>query len=223
MHIIHPRHRPQGPFGINPNWKKTPNTRPMQSPGVFRGAQTSTREAESDIEPNPTPPRGETTEPDDTPVYGFVSENSGTGRFENNGEKKSSESLKYKVQVLVRSAVFHLIPPASFLQSITQIKEVYRDSTPSRVFNPEKKRKYVTYDDLPRNTKSLFKTKMIPLVLDTTGALKPWVTPDDDTILLIWNLVYNGTEHRMDGSDVDKRTFNVAKTLVRLILYTTRS
>lgn len=81
----------------------------------------------------------------------------------------------------------------------------------------------MTYDDLPRDTKSVFKTKMIPLVLDTTGALKPWVTPDDDTILLIWNLVYNGTEHRMDGSDVDKKTFNVAKTLVRLILYTTRS
>lgn len=98
MHTHNISHyRPQGPFGIKSNWKKTPNTRPMQSPGAFHGARTSTREAESDIEPNPTPPRGETTEPDDTPVYGFVSENSGTGRFENNGEKKSSESLKYKV------------------------------------------------------------------------------------------------------------------------------
>jgi hypothetical protein len=192
----------------------------MQSPGVFRGARTSTLEAESDIEPNPTPPRGETTEPDDGPVYSFVSENSGSGCFENSSEKKSSESLKYKVHVLVVHS-HSLIHSSSFLQSITQIKEVYRDSTPSRVINPDKKRKNVSYDDLPPGTKAVFKTRVIPMILDTTGALKPWVTLDDETIIDIWNIAYDGTEHRIEGSNVDKKTFDVTKILVRVdqVLY----
>jgi hypothetical protein len=76
-----------------------------------------------------------------------------------------------------------------------------------------KRRREISYDDLPAGTKDRFKTKVIPLSLETTGALKPWAILDDDTIIEIWNLVY-GADHSIDN-DVECDHFLVAKTLVR--------
>ena len=76
------------------------------------------------------------------------------------------------------------------------------------------KRKYISFDDLPAGTKERFKKKVIPLSLDTTGALKPWVIPDDQTILDIWNLAFIGSEHQFGGGDVESERFVVVKTLV---------
>ena len=57
------------------------------------------------------------------------------------------------------------------------------------------------------------KRKVIPLSLETTGALKPWAIPDDQTIIDIWNLVF-GMEHLVEDGDVECESFLVAKTLV---------
>ncbi|KAF8257927.1 hypothetical protein EI94DRAFT_1708464, partial [Lactarius quietus] len=54
--------------------------------------------------------------------------------------------------------------------------------------------------------------KILPIALDTTGALKPWNTPCDDTIIEIWNLVF-GADHPLDDGDTDCCRFIVAKTL----------
>ena len=62
---------------------------------------------------------------------------------------------------------------------------------------------------------------MIPMIFDTTGMLKLWVMLlDNKTIIDIWNTPYDGTEHWMEESNVDK-TFNVAKFLVHVnqVLY----
>jgi hypothetical protein len=78
---------------------------------------------------------------------------------------------------------------------------------------PKKKRE-ISYDNLPAGTKDRFKKSVIPLALDTTGALKPWVIPDDTTIIEIWNLAYAGTDHLIERGDVECQHFLVAKTLV---------
>ena len=46
-----------------------------------------------------------------------------------------------------------------------------------------------------------------------TGALKPWSTPSDETIIEVWNLVF-GDDHPIDDGDTKCRRFVVAKTLV---------
>lgn len=82
-----------------------------------------------------------------------------------------------------------------------------------------KRKRYISYEDLPAGTKVLFKKKVIPLALETTGALKPWQVPDDKAIIDIWNLVYDEDMH-IDESDTDCEMFLVAKTLVRdIVMY----
>ena len=77
---------------------------------------------------------------------------------------------------------------------------------------PKRKRE-ISYHNLPAGTKDRFKYKVIPLSLETTGALKPWAIPEDQTIIEIWNLVY-GADHHIDNDDVECEHFLVAKTLV---------
>ena len=62
----------------------------------------------------------------------------------------------------------------------------------------------------------MFKKKILPLSLDTTGALKPWSTPDDKAIIDLWNFVYDSElpEHRIKDGDIDCKPFLVARTLV---------
>jgi hypothetical protein len=100
------------PFGLKPNWQ---STRSIQSPAnVLQGSQdqAATLDPESDSDSNtPTPSRPSTfshmhsraamTEPDDTPAYsygGFMPESTELERFELEGGKNVSESLKYKVR-----------------------------------------------------------------------------------------------------------------------------
>jgi hypothetical protein len=54
---------------------------------------------------------------------------------------------------------------------------------------------------------------LTPITLDTTGALKPWMMPDDHAIVNIWNLVF-GQEYGLDDDDVEGETFLVVKALV---------
>ena len=79
--------------------------------------------------------------------------------------------------------------------------------------NKPKKKREISYNNLPVGTKGRFKTVVIPLALETSGALKPWVTLEDKAIIEIWNLVY-GTDYLIKMGDVECEHFLVVKTLV---------
>ncbi|KAF8486334.1 hypothetical protein DFH94DRAFT_809635 [Russula ochroleuca] len=198
------------PFGLKPNWQ---STRSIQSPAnVLQGSQgqAATLDPESDSDSNtPTPSRPSTfshmhsraamTEPDDTPAYsygGFMPESTELERFELEGGKNVSESLKYK--------------------SITKIQEIHAAPSP-HITNwsmPMPKKRLVSYDHLPTAMKDRFKKKVIPLSLETTGALKPWAIPDDNAIVDIWNLIYD-PDQQIEGGDLECQRFQVVKTLVK--------
>lgn len=99
-------------------------------------------------------------------------------------------------------------------QSITKIQDIH--STPSRTSLTtikSQKKKEISFECLPQGTKNRFKKEVLALALDTTGALKPWNTPSDDTIIEIWNLVFS-IDHPIDEGDTECYRFSVAKTLV---------
>jgi hypothetical protein len=96
-----------------------------------------------------------------------------------------------------------------------KIEEVHSTPSPrtNLVANKLHKKKEISFENLPQGTKNHFKKKLLPLALDTTGALKAWTTPCDDTIIEIWNIVFSA-EYPIDEGDTDCYCFVVAKTLV---------
>jgi hypothetical protein len=109
----------------------------------------------------------------------------------------------------------HLLP-----KSITKIREIHSTPSPRTniTTNKSQRKKEISYENLPQGTKNYFKTQVIPLALDTTGVLKPWTTPCDETIIEIWNLVF-GRDHLIDEGDTGCYLFIIAKTLVSACLY----
>ncbi|KAF8262345.1 hypothetical protein EI94DRAFT_1704851 [Lactarius quietus] len=104
-------------------------------------------------------------------------------------------------------------------KSITKIQDIHSMPSPrtNRLATNKcqaQKKKEISYESLPMGTKNDFKRKILPIALDTTGALKPWNTPCDDTIIEIWNLVF-GADHPLDDGDTDCYRFIVAKTLIK--------
>jgi hypothetical protein len=72
--------------------------------------------------------------------------------------------------------------------------------------NRSHKKKEISYENLPQGTKHRFKRDVIPLALDTTGALKPWNTPSDEAIIEVWNLVF-GDDHPINEGDMTSSAF----------------
>ncbi|KAH9162335.1 hypothetical protein EDB89DRAFT_2079814 [Lactarius sanguifluus] len=106
---------------------------------------------------------------------------------------------------------------ASKFKSITKIQEIYSTPSPRNdllTANKSHKKKEISYENLPLGTKNCFKKSVIPLALDTIGALKPWNTLSDDTIVEVWNIVF-GVDHPIDEGDTECDRFIVAKTLVK--------
>lgn len=102
-------------------------------------------------------------------------------------------------------------------QSITKIREIHSTPSPRNdllTANKSHKKKEISYENLPLGTKNRFKKSVIPLALDTTGALKPWNTPSDDTIVEVWNIIF-GIDYPIDEGDTECNRFIVAKTLVK--------
>jgi hypothetical protein len=60
--------------------------------------------------------------------------------------------------------------------------------------------------------------KVLPLSLDTMGALKAWNTPCDNTIIEIWNIIF-GVDYPINEGDTKCDRFVVAKTLVSLVCF----
>jgi hypothetical protein len=81
-----------------------------------------------------------------------------------------------------------------------------------------KKKRYLSYEDLPAGTKDLFKKRVIPLSLEATGTLKPWLIPKDKEIIETWNYVYD-KEYQIESDDTECDRFVVAKTLVSNITF----
>jgi hypothetical protein len=149
--------------------------------------------------------------------YGsFVPEREGLDHLETRDTAKMSAS-KYKVR---RSALkFKQITDSRFLQPITKIEEIHAMPRMAGLYKVKKRRtRNVSYIDLPESTKELFKKRVIPLSLEATGALKPWETPSDSTIIDTWNYVYDDDERIEDG-DTECDRFVIAKTLVSQIHY----
>ncbi|KAF8261398.1 hypothetical protein EI94DRAFT_1810347 [Lactarius quietus] len=99
---------------------------------------------------------------------------------------------------------------------ITKIQEVHL--TPSRTnflnANKSQKKKEISYKNLLHGTKNRFKTKVLPLALDTTGALKPWNTPGDNTIIEVWDLVFS-INYPINEGDNECFHFIIVKTLIK--------
>ena len=73
------------------------------------------------------------------------------------------------------------------------------------------------YDDLPKvptDTKDHFKKHVIPLSLETIGAMKPWEMLEDNVIVYIWNIVYDDTMLRIQEGDIACEHFLVTRALV---------
>jgi hypothetical protein len=72
---------------------------------------------------------------------------------------------------------------------------------------------------LPPGTADRFRTKVLPLVYEITGTLKPWDSLGDKAIIRIWNAVF-GNDHPIAIDDVKGDCFVVVKALVRHTLIT---
>ncbi|KAI9434934.1 hypothetical protein H4582DRAFT_2080175 [Lactarius indigo] len=148
------------------------------------------------------PPSGVTSrEPDSNVSYGyggFVPDDEGLERHDARGTIEQDKKLASKYKSITKVREIHLAP------------SLHSDL----VVNKSHKKKEISYENLPQGTKNRFKRKLIPLALDTTGALKPWNTPGDDTIVEVWNIVF-GEDHPIDDGDTECYRFVVAKTLVK--------
>ena len=88
----------------------------------------------------------------------------------------------------------------------------------NHVSNQLHKKTEISFENLPQGTKNRFKKNMLPLALDTTGALKAWTTPCDDTIIEIWNIVFDA-DYPIDEGDTECFHFVVVKTLVSFVSF----
>jgi hypothetical protein len=106
-----------------------------------------------------------------------------------------------------------------FPQSITKIQDIHSAPSPhASAANKSQRKKEISYESLPQGTKHQFKTQIIPIALDMTGALKPWNAPSDESIIEIWNLVF-GDKYPLNDGDNECYRFVVAQTLVSTYIY----
>ncbi|KAF8263242.1 hypothetical protein EI94DRAFT_1807541 [Lactarius quietus] len=99
--------------------------------------------------------------------------------------------------------------------SITKIQDIHLAPSPrANATNKSQKKKEISYESLPQGTKHQFKTQIIPIALDTTGALKPWNAPSNESIIEIWNLVF-GDKYPLNDGDNECYHFIVAQTLIK--------
>lgn len=68
---------------------------------------------------------------------------------------------------------------------------------------------------LPAGTTERFTKNVLPIALDTAGALAPWDHPDDQQIVDMWNLIFGSQDdHPMVDGDVKGDLFIAVKGLV---------
>ena len=106
------------------------------------------------------------------------------------------------------------------MQSIAKVEEIH--TAPSRLKRSETNmgRTRVKNSHLPFGTTDRFAKEVLPIAYDTTGALGPWECPDDNQIIIIWNLVFGSpADHPIASNDVKGDLFFAVKSLVRRVIY----
>jgi hypothetical protein len=104
-------------------------------------------------------------------------------------------------------------------QSLAKIEEIH--AAPVRVKPSQRLKKTaggnpgrtrVKNSDLPAGTTERFTKDVLPIVHDTAGALLPWDCPNDDQVIIMWNLIF-GNEHPI-SEGVKDDLFPAVKSLV---------
>jgi len=108
-----------------------------------------------------------------------------------------------------------------YLQSIAKIEEIH--TVPPRLkygqvkHTNENARLRIKNSNLPLGTTERFTKNVLPIALDTVGALSPWEFPDDEQMIVVWNLVFGSqNDYPIADGEVNSDLFTAAKALVRL-------
>ncbi|KAF8258734.1 hypothetical protein EI94DRAFT_1814721 [Lactarius quietus] len=140
--------------------------------------------------------------------------NESGSKYKGGGDKSDSESDA--VDVIEEPNLEDEEPDTNiWWKSITKIQDIHSAPSPrANTTNKSQKKKEILYESLPQGTKHQFKTQIIPIALDTTGALKPWNAPSNESIIEIWNLVF-GDKYPLNDGDNECYCFVVAQTLIK--------
>ena len=72
----------------------------------------------------------------------------------------------------------------------------------------------VNNSHLPAGTTQHFTKLVLPIALDTTGALDPWEYPDDKQILEMWNLIFGlKDDHPFTNNNMKSELLTTMKSL----------
>lgn len=121
--------------------------------------------------------------------------------------------------------------PTDCTQSMTKVKDIHttplcvkhssrRSNGSTRLGIGRSQASQARLSDLPPGTANHFSKKVLPLVFDAAGVLGPWECPNDNKIIVIWNLIFGSpNDHPIASSDVNGDLFLIVKYLVRCPLY----
>jgi hypothetical protein len=111
---------------------------------------------------------------------------------------------KYYLQSVAKIEEIHTVPPRL---KYGQVKNTNENAVRLRIKN----------SNLPLGTTERFTKNVLPIALDTVGALAPWEFPDEQQMIDAWNLVFGSrNDHPIADGDVNSDLFTAAKGLVRL-------
>ena len=83
-----------------------------------------------------------------------------------------------------------------------------------RINTSHTSRARVNNSHLPAGTTQRFTKLVLPIALDTTGALDPWEYPDDKQILEMWNLIFGSkNDHPLTDNNIKSELFATVKSL----------
>jgi len=107
------------------------------------------------------------------------------------------------------------------IQSLTKIEDIH--VAPQRpkpgLVNPKSGRTRIKNSHLPMGTTDRFTKNVLPIALDTVGALAPWDYPSDQQIVDMWNLIFGSPyDHPLVYGDIQGDVFVAVKGLVRICL-----
>ena len=108
------------------------------------------------------------------------------------------------------------------IQSLTKIEDIH--VVPQRpkpgLVNYKSGRARIKNSHLPVGTTDRFTKNVLPIALDTVGALAPWDFPNDHQMVDMWNLIFGSSEdYALIYDDVKGDVFIAVKGLVRVCLY----
>jgi hypothetical protein len=107
------------------------------------------------------------------------------------------------------------------IQSLTKIEDIH--VAPQRpkpgLVNHKSGRTRIKNSHLPMGTTDRFTKNVLPIALDTVGALAPWDYPSDQQMVDMWNLIFGSPyDHPLVYGDIQGDVFVAVKGLVRICL-----